>query len=105
MNDLITVPFRGNKLFLLAHNGEPYTPMKPLVDGMGLAWQTQHRKLASNSKRWGITEMVMQMPGDTQRRNVSCIPLRKLPGWLITIHPGKVRPEIRAAMAPVRLAG
>lgn len=93
MSTLITVPFHRDKLFLVEHNGEPYTPMKPLVEGMGLAWQSQHRKLVSNGKRWGITEMVIPSVGGDQE--TMCMPLRKLPGWLMTIHPGKVREEIR----------
>ena len=40
--------------------------------------------------------MVMQLPGDSQRRSVVCIALRKLNGWLQTISPNKVRPEIRS---------
>ncbi|EGC4793717.1 hypothetical protein H9N65_001256 [Salmonella enterica] len=90
----ISVPFHGTDLFVVNHNGEPYTPMRPIVEGMGLAWQTQHRKLAERFKTC-ITEMVMQLPGDTQRRSVVCMALRKLAGWLHTISPNKVRPEIR----------
>ncbi|HFW3087563.1 TPA: phage antirepressor N-terminal domain-containing protein [Salmonella enterica subsp. enterica serovar Reading] len=90
----MTVPFYGNSLYVVNHNGEPYVPMKPIVEGMGLAWQTQHRKLTERFKTY-ITEMVMQLPGDTQRRSVVCLPLRKLAGWLRTIMPNKVKPEIR----------
>lgn len=90
----INVPFHGSSLFIINHNGEPYTPMKPIVEGMGLAWQTQHRKLTERFKTC-IIEMVMQLPGDSQRRSVVCIALRKLNGWLQTISPNKVRPEIR----------
>lgn len=32
---------------------------------------------------------------DGKRRNMVCLPLRKLAGWLQTISPNKVRPEIR----------
>ena len=91
----INVPFHGSSLFIINHNGEPYTPMKPIVEGMGLAWQTQHRKLTERFKTC-IIEMVMQLPGDSQRRSVVCIALRKLNGWLQTISPNKVRPEIRS---------
>lgn len=90
----INVPFHGASLYVVNHNGEPYTPMKPIVEGMGLAWQTQHRKLTERFKTC-IIEMVMQLPGDTQRRSVVCMALRKLAGWLHTISPNKVRPEIR----------
>lgn len=117
----IAVPFYGVELFVVEHGPQPYTPMKPIAEGMGLDWRTQYRKLiqgdqqkdhadlngqndhaglnhrnsGSGRRRWGITEIVMQLPGDDQRRAITCLPLRKLPGWLMTIHPNKVRPEIR----------
>jgi hypothetical protein len=37
----INVPFYGNSLFVVEHNGEAYTPMKPIVEGMGITWQSQ----------------------------------------------------------------
>lgn len=90
----INVPFRGNNLYLVEHQGNPYVPMKPVVEGMGLAWQVQHRKLAAKFNTC-ITEMVIQLPGDTQNRAVTCLPLRKLPAWLYSVQPGKVSPAIR----------
>ncbi|MEF7278365.1 phage antirepressor N-terminal domain-containing protein [Escherichia coli] len=90
----INVPFHGAELYVVNHNGEPYTPMKPIVDGMGMTWQSQHRKLMERFKTC-IIEMMIQLPGDTQRRLVICLALRKLAGWLQTISPNKVRPEIR----------
>jgi hypothetical protein len=93
VNDLITVPFRGNKLFLVAHDGEPYAPMKPIVEGMGIYWRGQHEKLRSNSARWGIKEILI--PSAAGSQEMACMPLRKLPGWLMSVHPGKVKPGIR----------
>ena len=90
---LVPVPFHGTTLFLLEQNNEPYTPMKPIVEGMKLAWQVQHRKLDSNKERWGITMMVI--PSKSGDQETLCMPLRKLPGWLMTIHPTRVKPEIR----------
>lgn len=90
----ITVPFYGNSLYVVNYNGEPHVPMKPVVEGMGMTWQSQHRKLTERFKTC-IIEMMTQLPGDNQRRNVVCLPLRKLAGWLQTISPNKVKPEIR----------
>lgn len=94
MNTLITVPFHNDTLFIVDHNGQPYIPMKPIVESMGLTWQPQHEKLTSNP-RFCITEIVMQMPNDDQKRTVCCMPLRKLCGWLLGISPSKVSPEIQ----------
>lgn len=92
-NQAITVPFHGSSLFVVEYNAQPFTPMKPIVEGMGMSWQPQLRKLSENSKRWGITKMVTPTNGDLQE--MVCLPLRKLAGWLMSIHPNKVRKEIR----------
>lgn len=89
----VTVPFQGQFLYVVERDGQPYTPMKPIVEGMGLSWQGQHEKLNGNKKRWGIKEILIPSQGGDQ--DAICLPLRKLPGWLMTIHPNKVRPEIR----------
>ncbi|RIQ48456.1 hypothetical protein D0844_17200, partial [Bordetella avium] len=89
----IEVPFHGAVLLVVEHNGQPYVPMKPVVEGMGMAWQPQHRKLAAAEKRWGIT--ILMIPSNGGNQEAVCLPLRKLPGWLMTISPNKVRPELR----------
>lgn len=90
----INVPFYGNSLFVVEHNGEPYAPMKPIIDGMGMDWASQFTKLKQRFKT-SIVKITMQLPGDNQRRDIICLALRKLAGWLQTISPNKVRPEIR----------
>ncbi|MFY7678895.1 phage antirepressor N-terminal domain-containing protein [Acinetobacter baumannii] len=89
----ITVPFHNAELYLVEHDGQPYTPMKPIVEGMGLAWQSQLAKLNANPQRWGIAKIVIPTLGDLQE--MVCLPLRKLLAWLTTISPNKVKPELR----------
>lgn len=96
----ITVPFHSAELYLVEHNGQPYTPMKPIVEGMGLDWKSQYRKLTEGNgqndhtpNRWGATKIVIPTLGDLQE--MICIPLRKLFAWLSTIRVNKVNPEIR----------
>lgn len=88
------VQFHGQTLFVLSHHGQPFTPMKPIVEGMGMAWQPQHAKIRTNASRWSITNIVT-VAEDGKSREVVCMPLRKLPGWLMTINPRKVAPAIR----------
>lgn len=88
----INVPFHGNNLCIVTHNGEPYVPMRPIVEGMGLAWQSQLEKLKKRFSK-GVTEIVIPSNGGDQ--SMICLALRKLAGWLHTISPNKVKPEIR----------
>ncbi|HEC6392462.1 TPA: phage antirepressor N-terminal domain-containing protein [Salmonella enterica subsp. enterica serovar Warragul] len=90
----INVPFHGAELYVVNHNGEPYTPMKPIVEGMGMDWASQFTKMKQRFKT-SIVKITMQLPGDEQRREIICLALRKLAGWLQTISPNKVKPEIR----------
>ena len=99
-NDLATVEFHG--VTLIAVRGE--TPastlvaMKPVVDGMGLDWKSQHTKLVDHPVLGtSVVNSTMQMPGDDQRRSHTLIPLNRLNFWLATIQPNKVPdPETRA---------
>lgn len=89
----LSVPFHGSNLVIVEHEGEPYTPMKPIVEGMGMSWGTQARKLRANSERWGM--FLMNIPSIDPHNTICCIPLRKLFGWLQTLQPNRVRKEIR----------
>ena len=91
---LLPVPFQGATLFVVDHQGEPYAPMKPIVEGMGLAWEPQFLKLKSERFASTITEIVM-VAQDGKQREMTCMPVRKLAGWLMTVSPNKVRPALR----------
>ncbi|ALS63664.1 phage antirepressor N-terminal domain-containing protein [Pandoraea apista] len=89
----ISVPFHGTDLLLVEHDGQPYTPMKPIVEGMGLDWKSQHVKM---KQRFGSTMVeITIVAGDGKQRLMSSLPVKKLPGWLHSINVGKVRPELR----------
>lgn len=92
-SDLIPVPFRGTTLFVVSYETQPFTPMKPIVEGMGLDWKAQFDKLISNETRWGM--VIIPIPSKGGVQNSVSLPLRKLPGWLMSIHPNKVKPEIK----------
>lgn len=41
----INVTFHGANLCIVNHEGKPYVPMKPIIEGMGLDWASQFTKL------------------------------------------------------------
>jgi len=89
------VSFRDTSILCLTAGDAVFVAMRPVVEGMGLAWQTQHRKLTALAERFCITFMVTQLPDDDQAREYLCIPLERLFGWLMTIHPTRVKPALR----------
>ncbi|MEX6631483.1 phage antirepressor N-terminal domain-containing protein [Providencia rettgeri] len=89
----INVPFHGNNLYVVNYNGQPYVPMRPIVEGMGMDWTGQLNKLKQKFK--STVEEISIVAADGKERNMICLALRKLAGWLHTISPNKVKPEIR----------
>ena len=90
----IAVPFHNAELFLIEHNGQPYTPLRQIVQGMGLDWASQFTKIKQKFATC-VVEITMQILGDDQSRSHTCIPVRKLPAWLYSVNPNKVKPEHR----------
>lgn len=88
----ISVPFHGDNLYVVNYNGQPYVPMKPIIEGMGMDWASQFTKLKKRFAK-GIAEITIPSKGGEQ--SMLCLALRKLAGWLHTISPNKVKPEIR----------
>lgn len=67
--------------------------MKPVVTGIGLNWASQFTKIKNNAERWGVVKITI--PSLDPDNAATCIPLRKLFGWLCTISPNKVKPELK----------
>lgn len=99
MTKLTTIDFHGAKL--VAIGGD--TPesvrvaMKPIVEGMGLDWEAQRKKLSAHPVLKVCTSvMEAQMPGDDQARQVTLLPLNRIHFWLATIHPDRLKdPAVR----------
>lgn len=91
---LLPVSFHGDTIFCIDYQNQPYTPMRPIVENMGLDWGGQAVKLKANKDRWTV-EMISTVAQDGVEREMLSMPVRKLPAWLNSINPKKVRPELR----------
>ena len=90
-NDLTTVDFHGTTLLAVRGEtpAETLVAMKPVVEGMGLAWQPQHRKLLEHPiLSQGIIELMIPSAGGPQV--MTALPLNRLNFWLATIQPNKI---------------
>lgn len=94
MCTLSSVDFHGDTIFCIDYQNQPFTPMRPIVENMGLAWQSQAAKLNANKERWTVT-MIVTVAQDGVEREMLSMPVRKLPAWLNSINPKKVREELR----------
>lgn len=90
------VPFRGDEITCVETPDGVFVPIKPICERFGLDWKSQHRKLSANEMRWGMVMMTIPSVGGEQE--TCCIPVTKVFGWLATISPSKVKPEVRDSL-------
>jgi len=88
-----SLPFHGQHIITAMVAGVAYVAMKPVVEGIGLDWKTQYRKLLGQADKFGCGHMTMPSNGGLQQ--MLCLPLKKLNGWLFSINPAKVCEDIR----------
>lgn len=104
---LTAIDFHGAKLIAIAGDRPETTmvAMKPVVEGMGLDWKTQHRKLSSHpvlSKGMVIMTIpaeakgisATEMPSEGGNQEMACLSLDLLNFWLATIHPDRIKDQI-----------
>lgn len=97
MNDitLVSIPFHGKPLVTFQQNGEPYAAMKPIVEGMGLAWQGQLERIKRSPILASTISVTLTVAEDGKQREMVALPLKMLNGWLFGIDVDRVKPELR----------
>lgn len=93
MNKLITIPFHHQTITAIDHDGKPYIAMRPIVENLGLDWGSQSVKI--NEKFSSTVAIIATVAEDGKQREMLCLPLTKLAGFLYSINPTKVSPKYR----------
>ncbi|HRJ61024.1 MAG TPA: phage antirepressor N-terminal domain-containing protein [Azospirillaceae bacterium] len=91
---LIPIDFHSDRVFVVEQDGEAFVPMRPICENIGLDWKSQHAKLMAAEKRWCVV-IITTHDAIGRHQEMTCLPLRRLFGWLMSIHPSKVRPDLR----------
>jgi len=94
MDAITKVPFYDNELIVVEVNGEPYVAMRSITEGMGLSWSTQKQKFDRQGDKFNCVHM-NTVAEDGKNREMLCMPVRKLNGWLFSINAEKCRSDIR----------
>lgn len=98
-NTAVRVP--GSSLPIYT-DGKRLAALKPIADYFGLDWAGQFTKL--KGKSWAcIEKFTTQLPGDTQRREVTGGDRRTMTMWLATLDENRVRADKRDELVAYRV--
>lgn len=96
MTAIAKIDFHGHTLITAEHDSKPHVAMRPIVDAIGLDWDAQRQRIKRHPVLSTCAVIITsQLPGDTQRREVTFLPLSMLNGWLFGVDTNRVKPEIR----------
>ena len=75
-----------------------YVPVRPICDLLGIAWQSQLRRITQDEvlseESRGVTVTVTPQ-GRAQRQEMICLPLDYINGWLFGISAKRVKPAVK----------
>ncbi|MCW9716751.1 phage antirepressor N-terminal domain-containing protein [Avibacterium sp. 21-594] len=95
--EALTAEFLGKEITLVDNNGIAYVAMREIVEGIGLEWSRQHKKLVNQSQKFNCVHMTT-VAQDGKNREMLCMPIKKLNGWLFSINPNKVRADLKTRL-------
>ncbi|MGV7078497.1 phage antirepressor N-terminal domain-containing protein [Testudinibacter sp. P80/BLE/0925] len=92
---LQTINFYNRTLATFEQNGIYYTAMKPICENIGLAWEPQLLRIKRDDVLNSTMIITIMVAEDGKKREMICLPIDYLNGWLFGIDVKRVKPEIR----------
>lgn len=90
-----TISFNHQSLVTFEQNGTHYTAMKPICENIGLDWKSQYSRMKRDDVLNSTMVMITIVAEDGKKREMICLPIEYLNGWLFGIDINRCKPEIR----------
>lgn len=102
MNQNLITKINGVDIITVDYQGETYVPVKPICDALGISLERQREKIQSDDILSTTAALRGAVAADGKEREMLCLPLRYVYGWLFTINPKNVAPGAREAVTRYR---
>lgn len=91
-----TITKINNQNISIIDNGnEKLVPIKPICQALGIAFQPQYDKIKNDEILSSTIMLSMTVGADEKKREMVCLPLQYVFGWLFTINPGNVADDAK----------
>lgn len=102
MQNHVIAQINGTDIVTVDQNGQTYVPIRPICEALGIDFAAQYNKLQSDETLSSTVAIIAMVAADEKERDMVCMPLKFIYGWLFTINPGKVAPDVRKAVLRYR---
>lgn len=93
-----TLTFNNQALITFEQNGRHYTAMRPICENIGLAWEAQLARIKRDDILSSTMIVMIIVAEDGKNREMICLPIEYLNGWLFGIDVNRCKPEIRETL-------
>lgn len=91
---------RVNNVDIVAtNNAEKLVPIKPLCEALGIDLESQRKKIQAHYLLASTAVLSTVVAADGKEREMFCLPIGYIFGWLLTINPANVAEENRDNLA------
>lgn len=90
-----TISFNNQSLITIEQNGSHYVAMKPICENIGLSWEPQLLRIKRDNVLSSTMIVMIIVAEDGKKREMICLPIEYLNGWLFGIDINRCNPEIR----------
>lgn len=100
-NQIITV--NDQDIQIINSGEEKIVPIRPICDALGVDYSSQYTKLKDDEQLSSTIVLSTMVAADNKKREMVCLPLRYVFGWLFLINPNNVHPDVKESVKKYRL--
>ncbi|WP_432481674.1 phage antirepressor N-terminal domain-containing protein [Moraxella sp. ZY200743] len=97
-NQLTSIDFNSQTILTAQQNGIIYTAIKPICENIGLAWNAQLERINRDEVLNSTVRMIRMVANDGKNREMLCLPIHYLNGWLFGVDTNRVKAEIKETL-------
>ena len=94
---------RINNVDIVSTSNEQMVPIRPICEALGIAYQPQYQKIQEDEDLAPTVTLSITVGADGKDREMVCLPVEFIFGWLFTINPKNVKPEAKEAVRKYRM--
>jgi hypothetical protein len=96
------VNFYGDSLPIAVVNTEAFVALRPIVEYLGMSWGSQRLRLLRDEVLTRHSTTIRMTGADGRQREMLCLQLEFLPGWLFGVTPSRAKPELAPKLTRYR---
>ena len=89
-------------IYIITVGSEKYVPIRPICQALGVSFQKQIEKIKTDAILSSVVTLRVTTGADGKEYKMASIPLKYIFGWLFTINPENVKPEIKHSIIQYR---